>query len=344
MYSTVNMNLTSWNLETDFFTHEDMDANWQAIDAHDHSTGKGVQVNTAGIANSAITSNKLAALAVTNPAIAASAVATGNIQAQAITNALLAPGSVYGAVIPAAAIVASMLDPNIIPLGTVTLWYRVSGSSNTPGGGWEIMDGRAWSTISNTMGTGGSQVTTGNIPDMRGFFAMGADINASVAPGIGVSGGSNTVNLAHSHTNSAHTHTVPPHGHGISYDGNHFHTWQGGLSMWSRTNAFNVGTTFQGNDGNWHTNTYYSTYINGLASNPVWGAEYQVQAGIPGQQQQLENGPSDMDYNGLHDHGGSTEANSTLTSGASNSITDYQLGATNLEPANVAFLFIMRVR
>lgn len=344
MYQTVNMNLTSWNLETDFFTHQDMDQNWQAIDQHDHSTGKGVQVNTAGIATGAITSDKIAAAAVTNPAIGTNAVATSNIQANAVTNANLATGSVYGAVIPAAAIVESMLDPTILPLGTVTMWYRYSGSSATPGGGWEICDGRAWSSISNTMGAGNTQLTSGNIPDLRNFFPLGADINATVAPGIGATGGSNSVNLAHQHNNTAHTHTVPSHTHTINNDGYHFHTWQGGLSMYSRTNAFAVGTTFQGNDGNWHTNTYYSTYINGLASNPVWGARNQVQVGVPGVQQQLEDGPSDMDATGIHDHGGQTETSPVLTSGAASSTTDVQLGATTIQPQYVALLFIMKVR
>lgn len=345
MYSTQNMNLTSWDLEGDYFTHADLDANWKAIDQHDHSPGKGVLINSSGITAGAITSDKIGSGAVTGDAIADDAVSTANIQVGAVTNPLLAAGSVYGAAIPNAAIVAAMLDPTIIPLGMVVPWWRPSGSSNTPGGFWEICDGRAWNSITNTMGSGGTQLTSGNIPDLRGQFVQGADIAGVVAPAIGVSGGSNTVNLAHSHVVSAHTHTVPPHAHTISSDGSHFHTWMGGLSMWSRTNAFDVGTTFQGNDGNWHTNYFYSTYINGLASNAAWGAQSRVQQGIPNVQQQIENGVTDMDYSGAHSHGGTTGASGTMTSGASSSSTDTQLGgSTAIAPKNTALLWIMRVR
>lgn len=370
MYSTVNMGLTSWDQISDNFNHTQMDANWKAIDSHDHSFNKGVQINTAGIAANAVTTGLIAPQAVTNAQIAPNAVATSNIQNQAVTNAQIAPGSIYGNLIPNAAIVAAMLDPTIIPLGTVLTWWRPSGSNATPGGFWEIMDGRAWNGITNAMGPGGTALTTGNIPDMRGYFVQGADINGNVAPGIGSTGGSNSVSLAHSHAVNSHTHQVASHAHGIGTDGNHMHTWQGGLSMWSRANVFSGGAkyvgadpdgfnypwnnvTMQTKDGDWVTNSYFSMYIKNLTSKPLWG-QYDVSSSNPytgggsgnssvtGQ----TDGPADMDNAGNHSHGGATQASGNLsTDGGTAHTTDTQLGGSvSVTPQNVALLYIMRVR
>ena len=344
MYSTQNMSLTSWDLPGDNFDHTQMDSNWKAIDQHDHSFGKGTQITTGGIAANAITTGLIAAQAITNALLAANAVGTSNIQSQAVTNALIAPGSIYGNLIPNAAITSAMLDPTIIPLGTVTMWWRPSGSASTPGGGWEIMDGRAWSTITNSLG-----LSTGNIPDMRGLFAQGADINGVVAPAIGVGGGSNTVNLSHTHPVLAHSHGVPSHAHVIDSDGNHIHTWAGGLQIWSRQNAFGGGdlytgadpdgfnypynnVTFQAKDGDWVTNNYMSLYVNSLTTRAPWNA---------GQ----TDGLVGMDATGSHNHGGQTEASGTLTTdGGTLSTTQSALGSTTIVPQNIALLFIMKVR
>lgn len=59
-----NMGLVSWTASTDPFSYTQLSANWSAVDAHDHSSGKGVQIPTAGIANLAVTNPKLAANAV----------------------------------------------------------------------------------------------------------------------------------------------------------------------------------------------------------------------------------------------------------------------------------------
>lgn len=329
-----NMLLTVWDSDSDDFNLIDLENNWDDIDIHDHSSGKGVQISTAGIAPNAITTGLIAAGAVQNANLAPNSVATSNIQAAAITNALLAAGSVTGSVIAAGAITASMLDSTLIPLGQVALWWRPSGSSATPGGFWEIMDGRPWSGITNAFG-----LSTGNIPDMRGVFVQGADITGVNAPGIGVSGGSNTVNLAHSHNVNAHYHTVPSHLHGISSDGLHLHYWQGGLHMASRMNAFTPsGVTFQSQNGKWYTNTFYSMYIANLLSNPFWSGQSN------NSNYQTTDANADMDEAGLHSHGGATAGSGTLTTNTATATTDSQLGSTNIEPLNTALLFIMRCR
>jgi hypothetical protein len=58
--TTSNMSLKRWNLSGDGFSYTELSDNFNLIDAHDHTTGKGVQVPTAGIANSAVTLAKLA--------------------------------------------------------------------------------------------------------------------------------------------------------------------------------------------------------------------------------------------------------------------------------------------
>jgi hypothetical protein len=82
--TTTNMGLTSWSSPSDLFDNNELADNWTAVDQHDHTTGKGVQIPTAGIATNAVTSGKLANNAVT----------TAKIAAGAVTNAQIATGTI----------------------------------------------------------------------------------------------------------------------------------------------------------------------------------------------------------------------------------------------------------
>lgn len=62
---TSNMDLQQWPLGVDLFAHFPLSNNWEKVDLHDHSPGKGVQVPTAGIANLAVDTTKLASGSVT---------------------------------------------------------------------------------------------------------------------------------------------------------------------------------------------------------------------------------------------------------------------------------------
>lgn len=64
MLTTPNMGLKQWDQAGDFFSFSELKLNWDAVDQHDHTTNKGVQIPTAGIANLAITGAKIAANAV----------------------------------------------------------------------------------------------------------------------------------------------------------------------------------------------------------------------------------------------------------------------------------------
>jgi hypothetical protein len=64
--NTANMGLRSWDSAVDLFAYTELANNWSLVDLHDHSSGKGVQIPTAGIANLAVTGPKLAAGAISD--------------------------------------------------------------------------------------------------------------------------------------------------------------------------------------------------------------------------------------------------------------------------------------
>lgn len=74
MATTPNMSLTKW-AGGDYFSRSALSANFDAIDAHDHSGApKGTPIPTAGLQNLAVTSPKLADAAVSTAKIADAAV------------------------------------------------------------------------------------------------------------------------------------------------------------------------------------------------------------------------------------------------------------------------------
>ncbi len=72
--TTTNMSLTSWDSSSDYFNHSELAANWDSIDNHDHTSGKGVQIPAGGLANNAVTGATIANNAVTSAKIAADSV------------------------------------------------------------------------------------------------------------------------------------------------------------------------------------------------------------------------------------------------------------------------------
>jgi hypothetical protein len=197
MFTSSHMGLVIWDDAEDDFDHSQLAANFEAIDAHDHTSGKGKPISASAIESASITSTQLAE----------EAVQAKNIQNNSVGT--------------------EQIDPGFLPLGTVIQWYRKSSETPIPGD-YEVMDGREWKTITNKMG-----YNTGNIPNMRNKFAKGA-VASGEGTTIGETGGSATINLSHahvveSHTHSfpAHTHSVPAHTHGIIPDGEHAHAYSG---------------------------------------------------------------------------------------------------------------------
>lgn len=80
--TTPNMSLNVWDQLTDPYDHNQLATNWAKVDQHDHSSGKGAQIPTAGIQDGAVTAAKIAPGALPNFTIADGS----------ITKAKLAPG------------------------------------------------------------------------------------------------------------------------------------------------------------------------------------------------------------------------------------------------------------
>lgn len=64
MRTTTKMGLASWDQPGDPYDYQQLAGNWQIVDFHDHSPGRGVQIGTAGLQPGSVTSNVLAAGAV----------------------------------------------------------------------------------------------------------------------------------------------------------------------------------------------------------------------------------------------------------------------------------------
>jgi hypothetical protein len=122
VYTTSNMSLIAWDLDTDPYDHTDLYNNWQAVDKHDHTPGKGAplpleaipiidqahlgpcSVGSIQICDGAVITQKLATPAVkeanlypssvTETKIAANAVATVHLQSGSVTTIKLANLSV----------------------------------------------------------------------------------------------------------------------------------------------------------------------------------------------------------------------------------------------------------
>lgn len=326
-FVTTNMGLIAWDVDGDPYDHSQLANNWNAVDNHDHTTGKGKQIPTAGITDSAITTPKIADGAVTAPKIPDGSIIQAKLAKPSVGTPELFDNAVTTAKIAAGAITADKLDPSTIPIGQCILWYRASPSIPLPGVIWEHLDGRAWSSITNKMGVGGVQLNTGNMPDTRNAFPLGAATSGtgsgpSSPPDIGQIGGSMTVDLAHVHGVAAHAHTVPDHVHGISLDGSHSHLFAdsfGGFQVGhQRTTANPISSGYR-----------QSFYIPNL--NP--GAAIGDDVLAP------------MQAAGSHSHGGATLGSGAFGTTSNSSSTDSQLSAsTDTRPKFVGFLILCRVR
>jgi hypothetical protein len=111
--STANMGLTVPSSgDSDYPTS--ISDSLTAVDEHDHSSGKGIQIPSSGIVDAAITENKIADSAVATAKIANQAVTTGKIANQAVGTSQLANSSVVEAIIANSAVTtAKIADSNV---------------------------------------------------------------------------------------------------------------------------------------------------------------------------------------------------------------------------------------
>jgi hypothetical protein len=337
MFNTPNMGLVVWDLGEDPYDHAQLANNFSELDQHNHTTGNGVQIPSGGIANGAITAAKLASDSVVptthipvdsipQSRLADDSVGSGELQDNAVQTVHILNGAVTG----------EKVDPNLVPIGMVAMWYRAD-SSVLPPSGWEVMDGRAWSTITNKLGAGGTQWNTGSIPNMANKFALGAALSGtgvlpSQPPDIGQSAGQHTRDLTHTHTTNAHSHTVDSHAHTISTDGAHLHgfmatVWDGnGNPIGTQVHSLiqrRVAGSLSG-----QVISRQALFVPEVNDNMYYGAEKQV----------------DMQVTGGHAHSGATGSASTGTSSATVTVNNGLSTDMDFRPAFVGLLFIMKVR
>lgn len=328
MFVTPNMGLTAWDLGTDPYDHSQLASNFSQIDLHNHTSGKGLQIPTDGIQNSAVTSVKIAGNAVLPTThIPTDSIPQSRLATDSVGNDELQDNSITTANISDGAVTLQKLDPSIMPIGMVVMWYRAD-ASVLPPSGWEVMDGRAWSTITNKLGAGGVQWNTGNIPNMSNKFVLGSALagtgsGPSSPPGIGSVGGQHERDLSHTHTTNAHSHIVDAHAHGIVDDGGHNHSFNiqtpGGPSvahMYSR----DVGVPRI--DG-----SRQALYLPGHNSGNFAGADVQAP----------------MTSAANHSHTGATTESAPGTSAATVTLNSGLTGNTDLRPAHIGLLYIMKV-
>src|SRR3954452_9070039 len=253
--------LRIWNSGSDYYDHDELAANWDAVDGHDHSPENGGR---------RIPRGGLEPGAVDGVVLAPDSVTSTHIVNKTIQRIDLADGIIG----------TDQIDPAVFswitPLGVITPWFRPVGTIPVPAG-WTFADGRtlaagqhAWSGITNV-----------TVPDLRGKFVLGsADPNPPTgvtaksigtgvndAPAEASTGGaharyfnhSHTV-PGHSHTVNDHTHTVNNHTHPITLGGNHNH------NLHSRMNAFDGYFVFKDVDTNTHATNKQSLYIAGFNS------------------------------------------------------------------------------
>lgn len=334
MAVTNYMGLTAWDLGDDQYNYSQLANNFIALDEHDHSPSKGQQIQSAGIADNAIITAKIANLNVTTSKYALASVVQAILAKPSVGTDELYDNAVTGAKILDGSVGAVKLDPLLIPIGMTILWYRASDSTPLPGGFWEPLDGRAWSTVTNKMGPGGAQLNSGNMPDTRNAFVLGAATSGtgsgtSTPPAIGAAGGSMTTSLAHSHSVVGHSHTVPDHVHALA-DHNHII-----------------------NSDAAHNHGIFSRLTRTLSQDGQ-GTSYLQTLYVAGFNTGGENAP--IPYGGSHSHGGYTTGQADgqlVTFGSSvgaaqtsvnSSTTDSQLSTVDIRPKFVGFLILCRVR
>lgn len=88
MITTPSMGLKRWDQPNDVFSYTELSDNFAAIDSHDHSSTKGVQVPTGGVANLAIDNTKIAANAVDGGKIAAASISASHLHATGMDDAI----------------------------------------------------------------------------------------------------------------------------------------------------------------------------------------------------------------------------------------------------------------
>jgi len=168
------------------------------------------------VADGAVTASKVASSAITTDKVADGAITANKVANSAITTDGLADAAVTAVKLGA--------DVGTVPVGSV-----IGTARSTAPPGWLICDGAAVSTETYAAlfaAIGYTYWGSGNVfhpPDLRDRVAVGQSATKS----LGSSGGSDTINLAHTHTTGNFTLSInemPSHSHGGGTGGEAGHT------------------------------------------------------------------------------------------------------------------------
>jgi hypothetical protein len=122
MRDTPKMGLHSWNDAPDLYNFQQLDQNWQILDFHDHSPGRGVQIPAGGIAPGAVGLNELAPGLLIGAGISGSAIIPAAQSTVSNTfTPLTTPDQVTGLILPEA--------------GLIAVWYQAVWSNTVASSG-----------------------------------------------------------------------------------------------------------------------------------------------------------------------------------------------------------------
>lgn len=214
------MKLKVWNDLDDPYNHNDLVFNWERVDKHDHSPSWGKPIPEAGLDTNSVSNRTVQNNAIGTQELQDGAVTNSKLAADAVTTDKVADGTLLGSDVANKQIGVNHITDAalsaIVPLGTVTAWFRPTVDVPVPQG-WVICAGQ---TVSDH-DWGGTPV---GIPDLQNRFILGA---ATTGTGTGPTtppaeslhniptvGGANNRNLNHTHTIAAHTHIANTHTHG----------------------------------------------------------------------------------------------------------------------------------
>jgi microcystin-dependent protein len=261
-----NMGLIEWDQPTDHFSYTDLASNWNKVDIHDHTVGKGVQIPTGGIANLAVTLQKIADLGVGTTKIANLGVTTAKIADANVTTAKIADQNVTTIKIADSNVtlakLAAAVAQALVPVGTILPY---GGAVGSPPAGYLICQGGEFARATYpaldavigttfgayTNGSGAGGTTHFRVPDLRGRSPLGAGAGAGLTNRVlGTTGGeeshllSTTELASHNHgisittdTQGSHTHTIDVPG----FAGGEHSSGDGSMTVWP-TGPPNIGS------------------------------------------------------------------------------------------------------
>lgn len=171
-----NIGLTAWTSGSDFFNHTQLANNFQAIDNHDHSAGKGLQVPTSGLQNLAVTGPKIAASAIDSSKILDGSIGLTDLASNSVDATKIVDGSVGSAELGIAAVTTPAIadTATLKAVGSFSA-FAASAQSVTSNATGVIFDTEEWD-ISNWY----DPVTGRYTPQIAGIYRLSWQVGLGV--------------------------------------------------------------------------------------------------------------------------------------------------------------------